>query len=644
MNRIVKYWILVITLSLSYSWATAQLQLPQFVSDGMVLQRDAKVNIWGWAHPSDSVHIVFPDTTYHAQACLDGKWTVQLKEYEAGGPIQVSVETADSTIVIKNILFGDVWICSGQSNMELPIKRVLPLYKEEVSHASNSKIRYFEVPKTYNFKKAQTNFKGGKWEEVTPESILSISAVVYFFANDLFEKYNVPIGLINASLGGSPIEAWMSEELLQLFPAHYNEMQRFKNDQLIKEIESADQKRSKDWHEKLNEKDKGLNGSSPWYSLDVEKSDWEIFQIPGYWANNETGTKNGVAWFQKTINIPDSLQGHEAKLNMGRIVDADQIYINGQLVGSTGYQYPPRWYDVPKGVLSAGENSIVIRIINESGYGGFVQDKPYEITIGDLTIDLKGEWHWKMGAEMDPSPSQTFVRWKPGGLYNAMIAPLLNLRMKGVIWYQGESNIGRAQEYYDLFPAMIKSWREEWHQGDFPFLFVQLANLNAACNQPCESDIAQLRDAQTATLKLPNTAMAVTYDIGEWNDIHPLNKKDVGRRLSLAAQKVAYNEDVVYSGPQLSNHQIKKGKVHLKFNNAEQGLIAKGESLGGFSIAGEDGNFVWAESTIKNGEVIVWSNSVSHPKKVRYGWADNPDRANLYNKSGLPAIPFSIDL
>ncbi len=644
MNRIIKYWILVITLSLPYSLVIAQLKLPQFVSDGMVLQRDAKVNIWGWAHPKDSVYVTFPDTIYHTQACADGKWTVQLKEYEAGDPIQISIETIDSTIIIKNILFGDVWICSGQSNMELPIKRVLPLYKEEVSHASNSKIRYFEVPKTYNFKETQTDFGGGKWEEVTPETILSFSALAYFFANDLFKKYNVPIGLINTSLGGSPIEAWMSEETLQHFPIHYDEMQRFKNDQLIQEIESRDQERSKKWYEELYEKDKGLSSSTPWYSSDVEKDDWETFQVPGYWANSATGAKNGVAWFQKDFYIPDNLQGHEAKLNMGRIVDSDQIYINGKLVGSTGYQYPPRWYDVPDGVLKAGENSIVVRIVNESGYGGFVLEKPYEITIGDHTIDLKGDWHWKMGAEMEPLPSQTFVRWKPGGLYNAMIVPLLNLSMKGVIWYQGESNISRAQEYYDLFPAMIKSWREEWHQGDFPFLYVQLANLNEACSDPCESNMAQLRDAQTSVLKLTNTAMAVAYDIGEWNDIHPLNKKDVGIRLSLAAQKVAYNDDVVYSGPQLSNYQVKKGKVHLKFNYAEQGLMTKGDSLGGFAIAGVDGKYVWADAIIKNGEVIVWSHSVSNPKKIRYGWADNPDKANLYNKSGLPAIPFSIDL
>lgn len=644
MNGSVRYWSLIIGLFLLYSMVTAQLQLPHFVSDGMVLQRDAKVNIWGWAYPGDSVQISLPDTIYHSLTNAEGMWAVQLKEYAAGGPIQISVETSDSIITIKNVLFGDVWICSGQSNMELPIKRVLPLYKEEVSHASNSKIRYFEVPKTYNFKEAQTDFDGGKWQEVTPETILSFSAVAYFFANDLFQKYEVPIGLINASLGGSPVEAWMSEEALKHFPTYYDEMQRFKDDQLIQEIESGDQARSKKWYEELYKKDKGLNGPTPWYSSDAKRDDWETFQVPGYWANEETGAKNGVAWFQKSFEISDNLQGHEAKLNMGRIVDADQIYINGQLVGSTGYQYPPRWYDVSENILMEGENSIVVRIINESGYGGFVPDKPYQIAIGDQTIDLKGNWRWKMGVEMPPLASQTFVRWKPGGLYNAMIAPLLNLSMKGVIWYQGESNISRAQEYYDLFPAMIKSWRKEWHQGDFPFLFVQLANLNAACSEPCESDIAQLRDAQTSALQLPKTAMAVAYDIGEWNDIHPLNKKDLGKRLSLAAQKVAYNEDVVYSGPQLSDHQVKKGKVYLKFKYAEQGLIAKGDSLGGFSIAGEDGNFVWAESTIKNGEVIVWSNSVSHPKKVRYGWADNPDKANLYNKSGLPALPFSIDL
>lgn len=619
------------------------LKVPALVSDNLVLQQNTENKIWGWATPGKNVKVVFSDTIYSGMADESGVWSIKTKKYKAStDPLDIKIKSGKEELTIKNVLFGDVWICSGQSNMELPIRRVMPLYKDEVD-VYNTNVRYFEIPKTYNFKSPQNDISGGQWQEVTPANLQSFSAVAYFFANELYENYHIPIGLINASLGGSPIESWMSEEALKQFPSSYDEMQRFKNDDLINEISETDKKNSDEWYSELHNSDIGLQVETPWFSEECERSSWEPFTVPGYWNDKLSKRTTGVGWFYKEVEIPDSLAGKAAFLNLGRIVDSDQAYINGKQVGTTGYQYPPRWYDVPEGIIKAGKNQIVVRIVGEGGNGGFVADKIYQLEIGDFKLNLEGEWLWKLSAELKPKKGSTFIQWKPGGLYNAMIAPLLDVSHSGVIWYQGESNISRAEEYYSLFPAMINSWRSVWNQGDFPFLFVQLANLNEACQLPCESGMAQLRDAQSSVLSLPNTAMAVAYDVGEWNDIHPLNKKDVGIRLALGARKIVYDENITHSGPVVKDYKVSSNKVYISFENCD-GLKYKGEKLGGFAIAGEDGKFVWASAEIVKNQVIVYAKNIKNPKIVRYAWADNPDNANLYNGSDLPALPFSINL
>jgi sialate O-acetylesterase len=338
------------------------------------------------------------------------------------------------------------------------------------------------------------------------------------------------------------------------------------------------------------------------------------------------------------------MAGQQAKLILGRIVDADSVFVNGVFVGTTGYQYPPRRYDIPSNVLKEGGNTVVVRVISTIGKGGFVLDKPYELVSGGQTIDLKGDWQYRLGATMDPLASQTFVRWKPVGLYNAMISPLLNYSIKGAIWYQGESNAERPLEYRELFSALICDWRKKWSQGDFPFLFVQLPNFMERIEQPSESNWALLREAQLKTLSLPQTGMAVTIDIGEWNDVHPLNKKDVGKRLALAAQRVAYGDDtIVYSGPIYHSMKIEGNKIVVTFTNTGSGLVAGSGELKYFAIAGIDRRFVWAKAKIENNRVVVWSEEVPNPVAVRYAWADNPEGANLYNAEGLPASPFRTD-
>jgi sialate O-acetylesterase len=622
-----------------------QIKLPKLISDGMVLQRDADVKIWGWAAKNEPITVQFLDSTYRTVTDSLGTWTIRLAPLSAGGPYTMTFIASD-TIHIQDIMVGDVWICSGQSNMELPVQRVRLRYEKEIANSDNPSIRCFTVPQKYNFNLPQNDVESGCWLATNPKTVLSFSAAAYFFAKELFDTYKIPIGLIHTSLGGSPAESWMSEEALKQFPNHFQEAQKFKDSSLIHQIESQDSARIQSWYEKLREKDEGFQPShKSWNDPTLNTFKWSTMKIPGYWSNTKLGNVNGVVWFRKEFKIPPSMAGLPAKLNLGRIVDADSVFINGVFVGTTSYQYPPRRYEVPAGVLNKGKNIIAVRVINEQGSGGFVLDKPYEITVDGQTIDLKGNWRYHLGATMEPLASQTFIRWKPLGLYNAMINPLLNYRIKGVIWYQGEANTGRSAEYKNLFSALIQDWRSHWNQGDFPFLFVQLPNFMESKSKPSESNWALLREAQLKTLSVPNTGMAVTIDIGEWNDIHPLNKKEVGKRLALAAQKVAYgNTTIVHSGPLYQSMKIEGRNVILTFNNIGSGLVAKGgKKLKCFAIAGVDKHFVWANAKIEKDKVIVWSDKVSDPVSVRYAWADNPEGANFYNKEGLPASPFGTD-
>jgi sialate O-acetylesterase len=641
-----KLKILIIIFSFFISVSTSgKVELPKLISDGMVLQRNAEVKIWGWAEAGEKVSINFNGIKYATTTGKCGKWAVTLSNMKAGGPYNMEIK-ADNNIIIKDILVGDVWVCSGQSNMEISMKRVSPLYESEIANSENMYIRYFTVPKKYNFNTPQKDLEYGNWKKTNPENILAFSAVAYFFAKELYEKYHIPIGLINSSLGGSPIEAWISEESLKEFPSIYEEAQKFKDTTLISQIIKKDKERIGTWYNQLREKDKGYkNPEKIWYNPTLDESDWGTMKIPGYWVNTQLGSVNGVIWFRKEINIPAHMAGKQAKLLLGRIVDADSAFINGVFVGTTGYQYPPRRYGIPSGLLKEGKNILVVRVISNIGNGGFVLDKPYKLVIGGETIDLKGNWKYKLGAETEPLESQTFIRWKPLGLYNAMIFPLLNYRIKGVIWYQGESNAGEPLEYRKLFPALIKDWRENWNQGDFPFLFVQLHNFMETKEEPSESNWALLREAQLKTLAVPKTGMAVAIDIGEWNDIHPLNKQDVGRRLALTAQKIAYGEeDVVYSGPIYKGMVIKGNKIILTFTNIGGGLVVKdGGELNQFAICGADKKFVWAEAKIEDNKVIVWNDNINNPVAIRYAWSDNPEGANLYNKEGLPASPFRTD-
>lgn len=628
----------LIYLSLSFSYG--QIKLPKLISDSMVLQRNSKVKLWGWASPGETVKLSFSQKEYTATADGNGKWTIILPPRPAGGPYSMTF-SGSNTIELKNILFGDVWICSGQSNMELTMDRVRDEYPAIIAGQGNDRIREFLVPDQYDFNRMREDVGNGAWQSATGKNIAGFSAVAFFFAKTLFEKYKVPIGLINAALGGSPAQAWISEDALQQFPVYYNELQQFKDPALIARIESKDSTIRSNWYRLLNSRDEGLR--QRWAGPAIDDAGWQPFNIPGYWSDSLSANINGAAWFRKVINVPASMTGKPARLFLGRIVDADSVYINGVFVGATGYQYPPRKYDIPATLLKEGKNLIAVRVISNSGRGGFVPDKPYMLTAGDQSINLSGPWKYRMGTTMDSLPGQTFIRWKPGGLFNAMIAPLLNYTIKGAIWYQGESNAANPHDYRKLMTTLIQDWRSRWEQGDFPFIFVQLANFMSPDTTATESDWAELRQQQLNTLSsAPRTAMAVAIDLGEWNDIHPLNKQDVGKRLALQAMRLAYNDNkIVASGPLYKSMKIKGDSIILQFTNTGSGLTAAGNKpLQHFSIAGKDRKFVKANALIRGDEVIVWNNGITGPVAVRYAWANNPAGANLYNREGLPASPF----
>ncbi|MGI4759412.1 MAG: sialate O-acetylesterase [Janthinobacterium lividum] len=626
--------------------APAQVRLPRLVSDGMVLQRDAPVRIWGWARPGEAVSVAFQGKTYRTTTGADGQWRVQLPALKAGGPYELKID-ASNHLVLKDVLLGDVWFCAGQSNMELPMRRVRDKYPQEVATANNPRIRQFDVPMRYDFRGPKNDVTGGSWVALTPETVLGFSAVGYFFAKEINAKYQVPVGLIKVAVGGSPAEAWLSADALRQFHKYEQQAVPYRDSAAVAGIRQREGAAVGEWYKRLHQADQGeASGQTKWSSPAYDASAWPTMQVPGYWADQTPlGMVNGVLWFRKEVEVPAGMAGQPGRLELGTLVDADSTYINGQLVGTTAYQYPPRKYDFGPGVLKAGKNVITVRLISNGGRGGFTKEKTYQLTAGGQALDLRGPWQYKLGGTMPPTPGTTTFQYQPGGLYNGLVAPALPYALKGVLWYQGESNTGRPADYYALTSSLVQDWRTHFQQPNLPFLYVQLANINAAKKEPGESNQALVRDAQRRLLALPRTGMAVISDVGEWNDIHPLDKQTVGHRLALAAEKVAYGDaKVVASGPLFQTMKTTGNQATLTFASVGGGLEAKGGgSLGGFTVAGADHKFVAAQARIEGGKVVVSSDQVAAPVAVRYAWSDNPESANLYNKEGLPASTFTTE-
>lgn len=622
--------------------ARAEVRLPYILSDNMVIQREVPVNVWGWANPGERVTVTFSNQKVTVRTAKDGRWKVQLKPSQAGGPHEMSVK-GTNIIVLRNILVGDVWVCSGQSNMEWPLSSSRNwITDQNVTDIPN--IRLFYIPKNMSMSPLD-NTNEARWEVCSMETAAGFSAVGFYFGMNLEKELNIPIGLINSNWGGTDIETWTSLETMYNDKDYTAVIEKLKASDLEQLRKESEENRRK-YQQTINTGDPGI--INKWFVSETGIEDWKTMKLPQAWEGAGLPSLDGVVWFRKELFLTEADAGKDAVLSLGPIDDSDETWVNGIKVGKTENRYDAsRFYKVPAGILKAGMNVIAVKVIDTGGGGGmWGMDENIYLETSGKKIALAGDWVYKVGLDLPAPKEVSSPNSFPSLLYNAMINPITNFPIKGVIWYQGENNAGNYMKYRQLFPAMINDWRQKWNMGDFTFLFVQLANYMEPALAPQQSSWAGLREAQTMTLSVPNTGMAVIIDIGETKDIHPRNKDDVGYRLALAALNKSYGKNIVYSGPLFKSMKIEGDHAILEFDHIGSGLVTKDKYgyLKAFAIAGADKIFVWAKAYITpDNKVVVSAEAVRNPVAVRYAWADNPDDANLYNKEGLPASPFRTD-
>lgn len=635
-----KQFALLIILFLSLT-TYSNVRLPLLISDNMVLQREKPITIWGWANAGEKVSVLFNKQTKSAKTDKSGKWIITLAPEQAGGPYVMTIK-GKNTIFVSNILVGEVWVCSGQSNMEWPV-RLTNNAETEIKDSNFPQIRHFTVKKAVSAT-PEEEVKGGNWKAATPDNVGDFTAVGFYFARELYNELKVPIGLVHTSWGGTHSETWTSKKAFEQseeFKDMIAKMPQLDFDELAK-------KKTEEITKKLKEKNLNLpagNEAAAWKESNFDDSNWPVIKVPQLWENT-LGDLDGIIWLRKTILLEDADVGQSAVLKLSTIDDNDETFINGVKVGATNSYNMQRSYSVPPSLLKKGKNVIAVKVIDTGGGGGiYGEEKEVRLTVnGGKEYALAG--NWKVGVESIASSVAVGPNSYPTLLFNAMINPILNYGIRGALWYQGESNAGRAYQYRKAFPLMIQDWRTHFKQGDFPFYFVQLASFNAAMgNSTLGSTWAELREAQTMTLSLPNTGMAVTTDIGEATDIHPRNKQDVGHRLAVIALNQLYNKKQVYSGPVYQSMNVEGNKIRVRFTSTGSGLMAKDKYgyLKGYEVAGTDQKFYYAKAWIEGNDIVVSSDAVTSPVAVRFAWADNPDDANLFNKEGLPAVPFRTD-
>ena len=636
--------------------ATANVKMPSLFTDGMVLQQKTSAPVWGTADPGEKITVstTWDNKTVSTEAAADGKWMVKVNTPCYGGPYALIIN-GKNTVFINNVMIGEVWLASGQSNMEMPMNggfygQILN-GPEDIANSTNNEIRIYMAQRNTSFK--EESDCEGTWKAASPKNTPLFGATCYYFARKLNEELGVPVGIINTSWGGTPVESWIPQEYIKNVPEY---------SQIVKDIAVSSPIIDKrvEW---LNKKPtvsmfpRPDLGDSDLAKPDFNDTKWHSMKVPGLWESfNEVRAFDGIVWFRKTIKITPAMAGKELVISLGPIDDGDETYFNGELIGRNNNYQADRVYTVPADKVKAGKAVIAIRVTDNQGGGGLYGEvsklKYYTKGNEKSAVTLAGMWKYLPIAELskgklykfDIASMEFFQRpisptdlseMTPTCLYNAMIAPFVPYGIAGAIWYQGEANVGHAEEYSRTFPLMIKAWREKWNQGDFPFYYVQIAPYDYGTNGHSE----EIREAQRISLSVKNSGMASTIDIGNNKNIHPANKVDVGNRLALWAFKNIYGKDVVCSGPLYKSQEIKGNTIYISFDYAD-GLNAKGGTLKGFEIAGKDGKFFPATATIEDGKVKVSSPSVSAPVSARYLWSDCVDQATLYNGAGLPASSF----
>ncbi len=635
------------------------LDLPAVFGDNMVLQQKSKVAVWGWASPNEKVRVCVNWSRRRVSAIADesGKWLVRVKTPKAGGPYTLTV-SADTTIVFRDVLIGEVWFCAGQSNMDMWMdkgagKAGVLNYEEEIAKANYPDIRLFYVKR----KLAESPLQdcAGQWKMCSPESVARFSAVAYYYGLELYQKLGVPIGLIQSSWGGSTAQAWTSREALESDPQWHDYIEEL-NSIAISDEKIDRQKR--EYEEDLNRwilesyaLDKHLWRS--WILPDLDDSDWQTMDLPTSWESAGLPDFDGTVWFRKHFTVSDEFLGQELLFDLGPVDDMDRTFINGRRVGELqerGNYKVSREYPIPADLLKPGDNVVSIRVTDYKGSGGIYGGNDHlRIVTADnqrVIADLSGEWLYKVAYDIKdhrpiPEIPGKMTKTTPTALFNGMVAPLIPYTIKGVIWYQGESNRSEAYAYRELFPLMVSDWRERWQLGDFPFYYVQIAPFGYKSEHPIA---AEVRESQLVCLNtIPNSGIVVTMDVGDVDDIHPRNKKTVGQRLSLwALAKTYHRKGVPYSGPLYREMVVEDDKVRIHFDFVDNGLKIKGNDLSHFTIAGVDSVFQPAKAKIEGNTILVWSKKVKKPIAVRYGWS-NTAELNLYSSAGLPASPVRTD-
>ena len=641
---------LLFVLCLSTGWA--DVKLPAIFGDHMVLQQKKSVPVWGWAEPGEAIKVKGDWQWFAAstKADADGRWDVKIRTPKAGGPHTLTI-TGTNEIVLNDVLMGEVWVCSGQSNMEYTMRWLGDERNlKAVAESANPKIRLFKV--AHEIATAPKQDGEGNWKLCEPETVIDFSAVGYYFGKELNDALDVPIGLISTNWGGTPSEAWTRREVLESFGQFTEKLNYLKDPVKVgAEMKANFQQAMVNWEKELEKLDEGTREG--WQKPELDDTDWTEMEQPQKWSQSDTELKNldGIVWFRRTTNLPPSWAKHDLEMHLGPIDDSDTVWVNGVHIGSTTRSWDtPRVYTIPASVLKVGKNTIAVRVIDDQGDGGFCSDNPEAMRIGPIGADVKAcatlakTWKYKISHQDHiPAAPQFALRIdqnSPTTLYNGMIAPLIPFRIAGAIWYQGEANRYGPILYRELFPAMITNWRQDWGQGKFPFYFVQIAPFEY--NDSLSS--GALREAQMMTLDtLDNVGMAVTMDIGEEKNIHPKNKADVGDRLARWALAKTYKQKkIVYSGPLYDSMQAEGDAIRLSFDYVDGGLMAKGGPLTDFVIAGEDKVFVKANAVIDGKTIVVSSPAVKNPAAVRYGWSEWC-QPNLFNAAGLPASSFRTD-
>ena len=526
---------LALALMLAALQCFGEVRLPSVLSNGIVFQRNQPIKVWGWADKDETFDVQWNGETFRVTSSANGEWELTLPAMQAGGPYTMQI----GDIVLDDILVGDVFLCSGQSNMELPVRRVTDMFAEEIAGYENTFIRHYTVPQTFDFNSEKDDTPAASWKPCTQENVMDFSALAYFFAKELYKKTGVPVGLVNSSWGGTPVESWMSEDALMPFPRHINEKRIYEDKDYLKAIKELEGRNFYRWNKALYEGDPGYAGQVKWFEEDFDDSSWpQVDMFSKDWGNDGLNPCGGSHWLRKDFKVSRAIAGKEATLRLGCIVDADSVYVNGHFVGTTSYQYPPRIYNIPAGVLREGANNITVRVISNGGQPSFVKEKPYKIICGSKEISLEGKWKYMQGAPMPQAPSMMFFCYKPVCLYNAMISPLRNLNFQAVLWYQGESNVERRNEYAALLQCMIKDWRRTFNDPDLPFYIAELAEFLHKDDKEGRKAWEEMRHEQAKAAKSSGNAVLIrNEDLGEWNDIHPLDKKTLGKRMANAAMK-----------------------------------------------------------------------------------------------------------